>query len=1401
MLSTPDHASVTDLIQELASLGIRLSLEKGQIRITAAKGVLTQELRARMVTHRQNIQRLLEGSVERLPREAARRIEPRPDREREPFPLSDLQLGFYIANDPYMEFHVRPHMYMETDVVDLDIEAYQRAWNATLESHRRELCIVAANAELRLLDGPVDISIRVYDLRERSQDEVECSLASIRAEMERQELPLDRWPWFDLRASRRREQGREVVRIHYNHNNFFIDGFGTMLLLEQIDRCYSSGSPGPTPCEISYRDAVIALNELAESPSGATAQNYWLSRLPDLPAPPALPQRAGFDRRCRSNLLRRSGALRARTWEAFKKMASLRGITPTNALVTAYAYVLATWSNSHHFIISQMATRRMRELHPDMMRMLGNFVSLYPLEIHLQPQLSFAENARLIQERVLQDTRHLQFGGMRVMQALNRMRGSFGSAPSPFVVGSALAVKNWRNADYTTLETSQTVLDHQFFELADGSLSFVWDLMEEFFPDTVVDHMWQGYAGLIEQLALEAPVWDRQRFSLVPEKDLEARRLRNRTAAELSPRLLHDGLRIQTALQPDAPILLWRGGRLSYRELDVWSSSIAAELIRRGVTAGCRIAVLLDRGAALLAAVLGVLEISAAYVPIDPKLPAERIALILRDVGAPVVLVTPENLELLQWPTGISPQPVSRPDSLTGSPSDLRIEVPAQTDLAYVIYTSGSTGIPKGVMIDHRGAINTIEDINQRFGVGPADRILGVSAFTFDLSVYDIFGSLAAGASLVYPEPHSSLDPSHWVDLMIGHDITLWNSVPSLLVLLLECAERRGIKLPSLRLALLSGDKIPLDLPAMLRRVAPQAAAVSLGGATEASIWSIFYPIDAVDPNWATIPYGFPLANQTWHVLDRNGEHCPTWVSGDLYIGGIGLALGYWGDPPKTARAFQFNDLTGERLYRTGDLGRYCADGCIEWQGRSDYQLKIQGHRIDPGEIEAALRAYPGVRDGVVLAHDPGEGRPRRLVGHVAVDSETTFDTAEVEAFLKLRLPAYMVPTQWRTWPQLPLTKNGKIDRKALASFVVVESAAPPREFEAPANDLETTVLSMWRRVLNNERIGVTHDFFELGGQSFDAIRLFALIKDEFGHTYTLHDMWNMRSVRALARSIDRGANARQRQQIVTITAGAVEEALFLVHPAGGSVLGYAALGRVLGRPLHGIQALNDQSVAQQSVPALAEEYVGALRQVRAHGPYALGGWSTGAMIAFEMAAQLERAGEPIAELLLLDGPVPQSHAELDDRQLLTWFIDDLGLGVPLDCLRQESFVGLSDEAQLIRGADLVGLSKRPEFDLPTLLASFRTFRNLVVASTHYQPGMIGCDLTVVQAAEQIVREFSTHPDCERSDWGWGRHTRGRVRCIAAPGNHYTFLSQPLVARWAAALVSQPPASAISNNM
>ena len=424
----------------------------------------------------------------------------------------------------------------------------------------------------------------------------------------------------------------------------------------------------------------------------------------------------------------------------------------------------------------------------------------------------------------------------------------------------------------------------------------------------------------------------------------------------------------------------------SYEELDRRSNQLARYLRTLGVGRGVLVGVCIERSVEMAVALLGVLKAGGAYVPLDPTYPEQRIAFMMEDTQAPVLL-TQQKLVATVPATARKTVCLDTDWSEISAQSDRPLAVDTtSSDIAYVIYTSGSTGNPKGVMIDHRGAVNTIIDLNRRFAVGPDDRVLALSSLSFDLSVYDVFGTLAAGAAIIIPDASTVPNPQHWAELMWREQVTVWNSAPALMEMFAEHLSSVSEAMPdSLRLVMLSGDWIPVSLPEQVKALAAGAQFFSLGGATEASIWSILYPVDKVDPAWRSIPYGRPMVNQHFYVLDSHRQPVPRGVVGELYIGGIGVAQGYLNRPELSAEKFipdPFNGEAGGRLYRTGDLGRHLADGNIEFLGRMDHQVKIRGFRIELGEIEAVLAEHPSVREAVVLARADGQSE-KRLVAYI----------------------------------------------------------------------------------------------------------------------------------------------------------------------------------------------------------------------------------------------------------------------------------------------------------------------------------------------------------------------------------------------------------------------------------
>ncbi|MCI4066431.1 amino acid adenylation domain-containing protein [Micromonospora sp. R77] len=528
---------------------------------------------------------------------------------------------------------------------------------------------------------------------------------------------------------------------------------------------------------------------------------------------------------------------------------------------------------------------------------------------------------------------------------------------------------------------------------------------------------------------------------------------------------------------------------MSYGELADRALRIAGALRRHGVTPGDAVAVTVPRGVTQIAAVLGVLAAGASYVPVSVDQPAARRDRIHGIAGVTAVVGV----------GGIDPD---------GDAEPLDAPVPVDPDsLAYTIFTSGSTGEPKGVELTHRAAVNTVTDINDRYRIGPDDRVLAVSALDFDLSVYDIFGLLAVGGAVVVLADEDRREARHWARLVADRQVTVWNSVPALLDMLLVAAGDAPPR--SLRLVLVSGDWVGLDLPGRLADVAPSARFVALGGATEAAIWSNAHEVGAVPPHWRSVPYGTPLRNQRYRVTDGRGRDCPDWVPGELRIGGAGLARGYRGAPEETARRF-VTDEHGDRWYRTGDLGRYWPDGTLEFLGRTDFQVKVRGHRIELGEIEAAALADPGVTAAVAAV--VGEGPARRIA--LAVLGTAPTDLAD-------RLPGYMVPEHVVELEQLPLSANGKVDRREVGRLLAATGPVDPAADEPPRGPTEETIAALWAQLLGCPVTHRRHSFFALGGDSLLATRLLELLRQRLGVELTLRQLFAAPALAQLGAVVD----------------------------------------------------------------------------------------------------------------------------------------------------------------------------------------------------------------------------------------------------------------------------------------
>lgn len=643
-----------------------------------------------------------------------------------------------------------------------------------------------------------------------------------------------------------------------------------------------------------------------------------------------------------------------------------------------------------------------------------------------------------------------------------------------------------------------------------GCIEYATDLFDRSTMERLTAHL-----GVLLDAALDEPTTRIQDLPLLSpaQRQLQLQGW-NDTAAPAPFELLHQAFERQAALRPDATALITPDGTLGFGELDRAANRVARALRARGVSRGGDVAVMMPRGAELVMALLGVLKVGAAYVPLESGLPPARAARILDTLQVRLLVTATAGLDAARSVQAAAPSldtllAIEDCSAYDCAPLATLAE---PSDVAYTIFTSGSTGVPKGVRVQHAPAVNLCDWVNRSFGVGPGDRLFFVTSPSFDLSVYDIFGALGAGAGVRVATDAELRDPERLYRVLKDEGITFWDSAPATLQQLEPLFEVPGAPLPALRLVFLSGDWIPVQLPDAVRRAFPRAEVVSLGGATEAAIWSNVFRIGHVEPGWASIPYGRPIRNARYYVLDARLQPQPVGVAGDLYIGGDCLALGYAAAPALTADRFTpdpFGTRPGARMYRTGDLARMQADGTMIFLGRSDFQVKVRGFRVETGEIEAVLCQHPAIAAAAVVTRVE---IPGSLVAYVV--ASTPIEAAALRAHAAAQLPDYMLPAAFVAVDALPMNANGKLDRQALPAPLPIASAL---ERIAPCDALEAQVHRTWAAVLGHGEFGVTDNFFEIGGHSLGAFQVVSRLRAAHGVDLPLRELFLSPTVRTLS--------------------------------------------------------------------------------------------------------------------------------------------------------------------------------------------------------------------------------------------------------------------------------------------
>jgi amino acid adenylation domain-containing protein len=1086
----------------------------------------------------------------------------------------------------------------------------------------------------------------------------------------REPFDLSRAPPWRVQLYRRSPERWLVVAVAHH---VLLDFWSLGLLLQEFaGHLGISAAPALRPDGTAYQAHARRQQARVNDPGRAGSWLvHWHSQLHGAPPVHGLPLDAP-----RAAVQLHDGrtlpfAFDAYASESIRRVAREQGVTPFMVLLSAYSVMLQHFSGDDDLVVATPVAGRNERAQR---HQLGQFVNTVALRVRPDDRMGFGELLQQVRETVVGALRHgdcpfqwlvqemaprrdpahapiaqLGFSWER-LPLLAEFERYFLAAPPPGVheIPEArlrpFAVPQQEGQFELMLEMGGEV---------HGAFVGAFKYQPHLFRRETVSTMAECFVHLATLLA-EHPSTPLSQIGL----DQAPPAVRARASGRGPDiRWAQDGvldmLAAQAARAPRAVAVRDRTGQALDRAA-LWhrAAGIATGLVQLGVSPGDRVGLMLNRHADLVAGVLGTWLAGAAYVPLDPDFPAARLAHVAGDAGLGAVF-SERSLQAL-WPQGV---PVlCRDDPLPEPAQDL----PGPSDTAYVIYTSGSTGQPKGVQVGHASVRNFLRAMRELLGWDHTARLVAVTTPAFDISVLEMLLPLIVGGEVRIADGTTIRDGrllARWLDdAPDGLPVTAMQATPATWRMLVDAG---WAGTPGL-CALCGGEPLPQPLAEQLH--ARAASLWNLYGPTETTVWSTAAKLSPGEP----VHLGRPLANTQLHVLDEAGSALPPGLTGELWIGGDGLATGYWQHPGLTAERFRpLPTLPGAgRLYRTGDRVRWNADGHLEHHGRLDFQVKLRGFRIELGEIESALLAQPGIADVVVVVREdpPADAR---LVAYLVAAAEPPPPVDVLREALRSRLPAYMLPAAFVFLAALPQTPNRKVDRKALP---VPPAPSADGAFTAPRDAVEIQLAGLFSGLLGVERVGIDDGFFDLGGHSLLAVRLVAAIQQSFKVELAVAELMQHGSVAALAQRLRRSGGEAP-GMLVPLREAPGQQPLWLFHPIGGNVFCYLELTRRLAgpRPVLAFQSpgLAQAGEAEVSVDTTARRCLALLRERQPHGPYLLGGWCFGGVVAFEVARQLEEAGEAVDGIVLVDtrAPVPANvPSDADDATLLSWFARDLAL-------------------------------------------------------------------------------------------------------------------------------------------
>ncbi|TCP58033.1 amino acid adenylation domain-containing protein [Tumebacillus sp. BK434] len=1279
-----------------------------------------------------------------------------PDGVADAYPLTKLQAGM-LFHSAFTEDTIAYHNVTSYKLRgELAVETFQRALERLLQNHailRTSFDLTGYSEPLQLVQERVELPLRVIDLRERSAAEQELELARW------QETELqNRFDWSQaplLRVTLHLLTD-DTVQFGLTEHHAILDGWSVASLLTELFRTYAALLRGEAisdpPLQAEFRD-YVALEQQALR-SEASAQ-FWQEKLAaahfgTLPRLPLSMESA-------SRINYAEVAIPEDVSERLKEVARTAGVPVKSILLAAHLRVMSLLTGQPDVVTGLVAGGRTEA--EDGERTLGLFLNTLPLRLTLAggTWLDLVRGAFEAEQELLPHRRYpmaqvqQELGGQPLFEAAFNF--------THFHVYEALQeVQEVEVVDFNAtadtnfafgVECSQDLVTAQL------KMQVRWDASE--FAAEQMQRVAGYYEFVLRDMAQD-PANSYEKANLLSYDEHSLLRSFNETMRAYDLHPLHRLIEAQVARTPQAEAVVFQDSALTYADLNARANRLASTLQEEGVTRGHLVGVAMERSLELVISLLAILKAGGAYVPLDPEYPAERLAFLQQDAAPDVVLTQShlaDRLPAAQSKTFC----VDLLDLTTGAGADL-VASAGLDDPAYMIYTSGSTGKPKGVLVPHRGIANRLLWMQEEYRLTSADRVLQKTPFSFDVSVWEFFWPLMTGAALVVAKPGGHGDSRYLLDLIKRERITTMHFVPSMLQLFLEEQELSSIT--TLRQVMCSGEALPFDLQEKFYQKL-SGRLHNLYGPTEASVDVTYWECEP-GSRLQLVPIGRPVANTALYVLDEHLMPVPVGVPGELFIGGEQLAIGYHNRPELTAE--RFLQTPYGRLYKTGDLARWLPGGALEYLGRLDFQVKIRGFRIELGEIESVLLTHPAIRETVVTAHE--QNGDKRLVAYVVPAGSAQLSVSELRDHLQTKLAAYMVPSAFVVLDRLPLSPNGKVDRKALPK---PEQSQSGREtpYVAPRSLTEQTLAGFFSTLLGVEQAGVQDDFFQLGGHSLLALRLMALIEKEFARTLPLSALFEHRTVEKLARLLGQHAAERPDSSVLVPLQTAGDAApLFLIHAVGGSVLSYIELAdQFQGEmPVYALQApgLETDETPLSSIPALAARYAEEIVRVQPHGPYRLGGWSFGGAVAYELAAQLKAAGQEIEYVLMLDTYEPRDGIGAAEPDSLLAFAADLAgqHGLQLTDEQAQHFRPQTVD-DLYNAVTATGLL--PDLTLEQFRRLFNVFRANRTALQVYRPAACDVRVELFQASEH--------------DLGW--QALADVRVTRVDADHYSIIRAPHV--------------------